>query len=143
MKQVAVGILMKDGRTLVCQRKRTARYPLKWEFPGGKLEDSESPENALVRELREELWIEAVVGERLHEQEWVYEESVTDNHRDGAFKVFYFLVTSFSGTPTNNAFEQIRWVTPVELQSMDILEGNKKAIDKLVKYAGRHETVGA
>jgi len=139
MKQVAVGILMKNGRVLACQRKRTARYPLKWEFPGGKLEDNESPEHALVREIREELGIEAVVGEQLHIQEWVYEESVTDTHRDGAFRVYYFLVPSFSGSPTNKTFEQIRWVTPAELQSMDILEGNRNAVDQLVRHAEGQE----
>ena len=139
MKQVAVGILIKNGRVLACQRKRTVRYPLKWEFPGGKLEHDESPEHALVRELREELCIEAVVGSLLHKQEWVYEESITETHKDGAFKVYYFLVPSFSGRPTNRTFEQIRWVTPVELQSMDILEGNRSAVDQLVKHAERQE----
>ncbi|HXF99361.1 MAG TPA: NUDIX domain-containing protein, partial [Bacteroidota bacterium] len=46
MKEVSVGILLRNGHVLACQRKRSARYPLKWEFPGGKLEPGETPEDA-------------------------------------------------------------------------------------------------
>jgi 8-oxo-dGTP diphosphatase len=140
MQPVAVGILIKEGLVLACQRKRTARYPLKWEFPGGKIELRESAWEALVRELREELDIEAYGGAEFHRQEWTYPESSIDKDRDGTFKVFYYLVRSFSGEPTNLAFEQIRWVRPPELQGMDILEGNKEAVDLLVRHSLSHRT---
>jgi 8-oxo-dGTP pyrophosphatase MutT (NUDIX family) len=150
MKEVAVGIIMKDGHVLACQRKRNAKYALKWEFPGGKLEVGETPEHALVRELREELAIEATVDEGFFRQDWIYHEgtdnpSLTDQpavspagaqaRREGSFRVFYFLVKEFSGEPINHAFEQIQWMLPHELQSMDILEGNRDAVERLVKYA--------
>ncbi len=132
MQQVAVGVLMKDGEVLACQRKSTVRYPLKWEFPGGKMEEGETAQQALVRELREELSIEAVVGKEFFLQEWTYPDSATDPHHDGSFRVHYHLVPFFAGEPTNRVFEQILWVRPSELLSMDILEGNREAIRLLV-----------
>jgi 8-oxo-dGTP diphosphatase len=135
MKQVAVGILIRNGLVLACQRRSDARYPLKWEFPGGKLEDGESPESAVVRELREELKINAVVDSEFFRQEWIYNEGVADPQGEGAFRVFYLLIRHFTGTPVNHAFEQIRWVTPEELLRMDILEGNRKAVELLVRHA--------
>ena len=135
MKQVAVGVIMNNGHVLACQRKRDGIYPLKWEFPGGKLENSEAPEAAVVRELREELGIDAVVDRQFHRQEWVYTSVQADTRTEGAFDVFYFLIRSFDGKPVNRAFEDIRWVTPGELESMDILEGNRDAVEILVRDA--------
>lgn len=133
MKTVAVGILLDRGRVLACQRTATARYPLKWEFPGGKLEPGEEPQDTLRRELREELEIEPTALEEFHRQEWIYPEGVDDPRRDGAFRVFYFLVTGFRGTPVNRVFRDIRWVTPAELLAMDILEGNRDAVHRLLE----------
>ena len=129
MKEVSVGILRTDGRVLACQRRRTGAYPLKWEFPGGKIEPGETPREALRRELREELGVEASVGNEFHRQDWVYPEG--SPKQDDSFRVFYFLVDRFSGTPANRAFEQIRWVTPEELAQLDILEGNREAVELL------------
>jgi 8-oxo-dGTP diphosphatase len=147
MKEVAVGIIIRNGYVLACQRKRDAKYALKWEFPGGKLEAGETPERALVRELREELAIDAKVDEEFFRQEWIYPEEtdkprLTDGQaqRDGSFRVFYFLVNGFSGEPMNHAFEEIQWMRPHELQAMDILEGNREAVERLVKYAEAQQT---
>src|SRR2546428_11019656 len=57
MIRVAAGILARDDRVLICRRRKGGAFPLKWEFPGGKLQDGETPEAALVRELAEELGI--------------------------------------------------------------------------------------
>jgi 8-oxo-dGTP diphosphatase len=135
MKQVAVGVLFNGEHVLACQRKRDARYPLKWEFPGGKVEIGESPEAAVVRELREELEINVAIGAEFHRQEWVYSDDGSDWKSDGKYRVSYFLVHSFSGTMVNHAFEQTRWVTLEELRGMDILEGNRKAVEILICHA--------
>jgi 8-oxo-dGTP diphosphatase len=141
MKQVAVGIVARDGHVLACRRLPHAAYPLKWEFPGGKIEPGESPRQALVRELREELAIDAEVGEELHRQEWSYPDGGKAAAGDGAFHVFYFMVPSWKGEPVNNVFSEIRWVKPAALLTMDILEGNRDAIVKLVAHNG-NATVG-
>lgn len=129
---------MARGKVLACQRKRDALYPLKWEFPGGKIEQGESSAVALRRELREELGIEAVVGKEFHRQEWEYPESASSGG-DGSFRVFYHEVEGFKGVPLNLAFEQIRWVVVEELMTLDMLEGNRDAIDVLLNNA-RHRS---
>jgi 8-oxo-dGTP diphosphatase len=135
MKEVAVGIIMNNGYVLACQRRKDAKYPLKWEFPGGKLEPGETSIQALARELHEELAIEATIGEEFFRQEWIYTEGTDNPRRDGSFRVFYFFVKEFAGTPVNRVFEHIEWKRPQDLQSMDILEGNREAVERLVKYA--------
>jgi 8-oxo-dGTP diphosphatase len=124
MTEVAVGILRKNGKILICQRKKGGRYELKWEFPGGKLENGETTEQCLRRELREELSIEIQSIECIQTQASYYEDG-------GIFNVAYCFISGYTGEPKNNVFEQIRWVTVDELKCMDMLEGNKPFIAKL------------
>ncbi len=132
MIDVAVAIIMRTGRpqdrtaVLLCQRKPSARYPLKWEFPGGKVEPGEDALACLRRELREELGIEAVVGRRFHQQTYTYADS-------GTFDVSYFLVHEFSGPIVNNVFESFRWVPVRDLAGYDILEGNREVTEMLIR----------
>jgi 8-oxo-dGTP diphosphatase len=123
MKEVSVGILRRNDLVLACQRKKSAQYPLKWEFPGGKIEPGESPLQAIIRELHEELNIQAAPGAEFHRQEWDY--------GDSSYRVYYYLIDRFTGEPVNQAFEQIRWVKPQELPGMDILEGNRDVLKKM------------
>ncbi len=134
MKKVSVGILLRNGTVLACQRKPDARYPLKWEFPGGKVEDGETFEETLIREILEELSLNIPGGEEFFHQEWTYHDSASQENRSGRYSVRYFLVRDFEGDPVNNAFHEIRWVSPHELQSMDILEGNAEAIRRLILH---------
>ncbi len=127
MINVATGIIIQDGKVLLCQRKRGARYPLKWEFPGGKVEGRESPAACLQRELLEELNIRADVGELFHRQHYSYPDN-------GTFDVFYYLIPAYSGPLKNLAFESFTWVPLRELSHFDSLEGNKEVISKLMQY---------
>ena len=70
--EVVAAVMMRDGKILIGQRKRGGRHPLKWEFPGGKVEPGEDPRAALARELREELDVEAVIGEEMDSYEVGY-----------------------------------------------------------------------
>lgn len=126
MIKVAVGIIQRNGTVLVCQRKRTALYPMKWEFPGGKVEAGESPEACLLRELREELNISPTEVAFFFERHYIYPDS-------GKFHLLYYFIRSFTGIPVNKAFESIQWVDPDTLREIDMLEGNREAIDALLK----------
>ena len=92
MTEVAVGVLKKDNRILICQRKEGGRYALKWEFSGGKLEPGESVEQCLRRELREELSIEIQSIEHIETRAAYYKDG-------GVFNVSYCFVSGFDGEP--------------------------------------------
>lgn len=122
--RVAVAVIRKNGKILVCQRKKDARYGLKWEFPGGKLELGETIMQCLARELREELSIEITGVKKMETQTAEYDDG-------GRYEVAYCFVDDFSGEPRNNVFETIQWTTLDELRSLDILEGNKTFVAQL------------
>ena len=122
---VAAVIERSDRRLLICQRRATDTSPLKWEFPGGKVENGESPEDCLRRELHEELGITADIGSLYHQQQYLYPDRRT-------FDVSYFHVPKFSGTMMNHVFESTSWVPIPELTQYDILEGNADVVKKLM-----------
>ncbi len=127
MIKVAVGIITNNrNEILLCQRKPNLPYPLKWEFPGGKVNDGETTEECLRRELNEELGIEAKIGKLYHRQHYIY-------HDSGTFDVFYYIVDFYSSDVVNKVFESYRWIPVAELLNYDILEGNKEVIEKLIQ----------
>ncbi len=127
MTKVAVGILRRDGKILACQRKRGGRYELKWEFPGGKVEQGETFLQCLERELQEELAITIHSIDRMEIQSAEYDDG-------GHYEVAYCSVTGFDGELRNNVFEEVRWVTLRELRELDILEGNRDFISRMDRW---------
>ncbi len=123
---VAAGIISRGGQILVGQRRRNDRHPLKWEFPGGKVEAGETPRQALVRELWEELRIRAKVGRELAR----YEHDYPSGSR---VHLLFFAVPDFAGEPTACVFEQISWVDLPNLPSLDFLEGDQDFIRRLAR----------
>src|SRR5882672_7200174 len=99
---------------LICQRKADQPMSLKWEFPGGKIEAGESSEDALARELDEELGITAVIGRRVTQIRHKYRNG-------GAIDLQFFVVDEFSGTPENRIFNDIRWSPLAALPEYDFL----------------------
>ncbi len=130
MIQVAAGIILVEHNVLLCQRKASATYGLKWEFPGGKLEPGESPESCLCRELFEELSIQPFHLTLFHREHNIYPDA-------GAFDLFYYIVSSYCGSIVNRVFERVEWVPLHKLLEFDILEGNRNVIIELQR---RHET---
>jgi 8-oxo-dGTP diphosphatase len=121
---VVAAVIEAEGRILVCQRKHGTRHGLKWEFPGGKVEHGEEPRAALIRELREELAIDAKI-----EREIVrYEHSYPG--RDAILLIFY-RVTQFTGTPVNIVFETIEWTAAGSLHEYDFLDGDLDFVRRL------------
>lgn len=125
MTEVAVGIIVKDNTVLLCQRPATARYPLKWEFPGGKVENGELPESCLKRELFEELGVRIAYVSFYHQQHNLYDDG-------GSFNVAYYLVGNISGIPNGKNTAQWQWVQISDLSSYDILAGNYEVVRKLI-----------
>jgi 8-oxo-dGTP diphosphatase len=125
---VVAGVIMRDGRILIGQRKRGGRHPLKWEFPGGKVEPGEDARAALARELREELSVEAVIGEEMDS----YEVRYGDGFRA---LLHFFRVTHIQGEPRNLDFEQIVWERPERLPDYDFLEGDVSFVAKVARAA--------
>jgi len=127
-------MIERDGQILICQRKRGGRHPLKWEFPGGKVESGEDSASALARELREELQIEARIGPAIHTEAVQYPNGPM-------IRVEFYRVTEFSGEPVNVEFEQIVWEDRGNLAEYDFLEGDIKFIKKLA--APRNQILAA
>jgi mutator protein MutT len=128
MTTVVAAVIERDGRILIAQRKGTGQHPLKWEFPGGKVEPSEAPEAAVVRELEEELAIRARVDREIMRYEYQYPG------RPPILLIFY-RVTEFTGDPENLDFEQIAWVARASLGDYDFLEGDAEFIRSYVSEA--------
>jgi len=122
---VVAAVIERDGQILICQRK-SGRHALKWEFPGGKIELGESPQEALARELREELAIDARIGDELHRQQVRYGSGPV-------LRLSFFRVTEFSGEPLNLQFEQIVWADRWTLPDYDFLEGDVAFVKQLAQ----------
>jgi len=114
---VVAAILERDGLLLACRRRADGAHPLKWEFPGGKVEPGERPADALRRELEEELGIMAQIGPEIKRYEYCYPGKQP-------ILLIFFRVTEFTGEPRNRVFEQIQWDTPASLCDYDFLEGD-------------------
>lgn len=122
--EVAVGLIQKtDGKVLVGQRTVRDRYFGKWEFPGGKLEADESVEQALIRELKEELGIAVRETERLMILEHDYPDRLVRLH--------VLRVNGFSGAVNARENQALRWLDPRNLDELDFLDGNRPIIERL------------
>jgi len=116
---VAVGILCDDREgVLLCQRSEQKPYGLQWEFPGGKVEAGESVEDALRRELREELDIEVLRYRHVHEEATTYSNGKT-------YSVSYFAILQWDGEICPQEFAATAWTNPTEVRNFDILKGNR------------------
>jgi 8-oxo-dGTP diphosphatase len=121
---VVAAIIERAGQVLIAKRKNLGYHPLKWEFPGGKVEPGETPEAAVIRELNEELGITARIDRELMRYEYQYPG------RSRILLIFYRVV-DFDGAPRNLDFEEIRWEQPGRLSSYDFLEGDTDFIARL------------
>jgi 8-oxo-dGTP diphosphatase len=120
---VAAALIVRNSRLLVCQRRHDDSHGLQWEFPGGKVEPGESPVQALARELREELGVDATIGKELYRT----------SHRYGQFPsafvlIFYQAEVEGSAVLQNLVFERFEWADISALPRYDFLEADKELI---------------
>jgi 8-oxo-dGTP diphosphatase len=117
MKRVVAGLITEKDKLLVCQRTRHQTMPLKWEFPGGKIEEGEQPRDALRRELEEELGILAEIGDEVARIQHEYPNG-------GMVELRFFVVRKYLGEIENRIFRDIRWTVPEDLPKYDFLEAD-------------------
>ena len=128
MKRVVAALIVKGGKILVCQRTRHQTMPLKWEFPGGKIEEGEQPRDALHRELDEELGIDATIGDEV--------ARIRHEYKSGnSVELRFYVVHEFRGELENRIFKDMQWVARTELPSFDFLEADLKLVSDVA--AGR------
>lgn len=122
---VAAGILKKDGKILVGQRPENNTLAGLWEFPGGKIELGETPEQALARELSEELGIHAEVGD--------LKIACTHSYGDVGILILFFEVLFWKGEPKTQHHLNLEWILPSELPKRNIPEANRKNMNRIFK----------
>jgi 8-oxo-dGTP diphosphatase len=124
MKRVVAALIVKEGKILVCQRTKHQTMPLKWEFPGGKIEEGEQPRKALHRELEEELGIDATVGDEV--------ARIRHEYKSGnSVELRFFVVREFRGEIENRIFKDLQYASPTELPSFDFLEADLKLVSDI------------
>lgn len=124
LRFVAAGLIVRGGEVLIGQRRADQPMALQWEFPGGKIEPGETAEQALARELREELGIHAVVGARV--------TRIRHNYRHGgAVDLQFFTVNEFVGEIQNRIYQQLKWVKLEELTRFEFLAADRGLIRDL------------
>lgn len=124
MKQVVAALIWKKGKILICQRTRHQPMPLKWEFPGGKIEEGEQPRDALRRELDEELGIAAVVGDEVARIQHEYPNG-------SGVELRFYDVHDYSGELENRIFRALVWADPTDLPRYDFLEADAELVKNL------------
>jgi 8-oxo-dGTP diphosphatase len=124
IKQVTAALIVRGDEILCCQRTEYQALPLKWEFPGGKIEPGEDAPEALRRELDEELGIRAEIDRKVAQLQHHYANG-------NAVELHFFLVQRYEGEMQNRIFREIRWVDRRELPKLDFLDADRKLVQQL------------
>ena len=124
MKKIeVVAAVMRDGDKIFATQRGYGDYKDKWEFPGGKIEPGETPEEAIIREIKEELDVDITVDSFLCTVEYDYPEFHLTMH--------CFLCSILGGTLTLIEHEAAKWLGPDELWSVDWLPADVKVVKSL------------
>ena len=118
----------REGRVLIAQRPTGKWQAGRWEFPGGKLEAGEDEQQALRRELEEELGIHVQAATRVLE--------VAHDYPDRSVVIALWLVLRYDGTPTGLDGQALRWVEPRALAGLDLLEADLPMLPALLGALG-------
>tara|TARA_B100002052_G_scaffold202711_1_gene185065 strand:- start:114 stop:512 length:399 start_codon:yes stop_codon:yes gene_type:complete len=126
MKTILVtgAIIQTDSNFLIGRRGKDEKSAGMWEFPGGKLEEGESPKECIKRELKEELNIDAEIGELFF--------SYTYNYPPISYELYFFKVNSFFGEPVKSVHDKLKWEKLKNFYKYDFLPGDGPLIDKLI-----------
>ncbi len=125
MIKVTAAVIEKDGKILIARRKKSDRMGGKWEFPGGKLNINETPEACLKRELKEELNIEAEIGEFICSTKFTYMFM--------PLELLVYKARHVSGELKAFDHDQLVWAEPGELENYDFVKADITVVKKLMK----------
>jgi mutator protein MutT len=126
--RVVAALIEREGRLLICQRRRGDIFALQWEFPGGKLRPCETPRAGLARELREELGCStARVGPEIYRARHRYREMAD------SVEISFFAVCEISPAPRNLVFERVVWARPGHLPGYDFLPADRELVARLAR----------
>ena len=123
MTDVVAALIWQGDRFLACQRPANKARALLWEFVGGKVEQGETKEQALIRECREELDIELAVGELFME--------VVHEYPDLTVRLSLFNATIASGTPKMLEHNDLRWITVSEIDELEFCPADDEILERL------------
>lgn len=123
---VSAGVVRRDGRIMICQRRPEVHNGLKWEFPGGKLEKGESPEAALRRELKEELDIDVEVGRVL--------DVMLHSYPDRDVMILFYPCEIIEGEPAAVDCNAVEWVLPTEIRGYDLADGDRRFVERNTRH---------
>ena len=121
---VSSAIIIKNGKILIGLRSKKDQGGGLWEFPGGKIELEESDVNAIIRELKEELGINAIVEQKIMQYVHKYKNTLYD--------ISFFEINSFNGEVKMNVHDEIKWVDIYSLKDFVFISGDLLFIDKLL-----------
>jgi 8-oxo-dGTP diphosphatase len=126
LTEVSCAVIMDGDRVLVTQRSEHMPHPLKWEFPGGKLQPGETPEGCIIREIREELGVEISVLQLL--------PSVRHRYPDLNIKLIPFVCSITKGEIDLSEHRSFSWISRSELDQIDWLEADIGVVALIDKY---------
>lgn len=125
MIKVTAAVLRKDGRVLIARRKKGKHMGNKWEFPGGKIDPGETPEECLARELDEEFSIRARIGRFLLSTRFQNDEV--------SLELLAYEAEHLSGDFQLREHEEIRWVLPEEAVQFDLADSDRTIAQELIR----------
>ena len=124
MIRVTAAIIESENKILIAQRKaKDNLFGGLWEFPGGKIEDGETPKECMARELKEELEIEVEVGTLI--------TSTKHRYPNGIFELLVYKVEHISGNFILNDHDEVKWITIDEISKFDFPPANTPIINYL------------
>ena len=121
--EVVAALIWRDDKFMICQRPAHKARGLLWEFVGGKVEEGETKQQALIRECREEIAVTLDVGEIFMD--------VTHEYPDLTVHLTLFNATIAEGEPQMLEHVDIRWITPREIPEYDFCPADVEILDKL------------
>lgn len=122
--RVVAAVIEHDGKYLITQRRATAVLPLMWEFPGGRVEPTESDTDALLREVRHRLGVEVRVGQLISFVSHPYERYTVD--------LYLYECQLAGGEPAPLAVSAFRWVTSAEFDQYPFTPADEASMTKLL-----------